>query len=382
MAIKSNKEKEKAFSLLKGIACLIVFTGHFYDCFYSYNLAERDFFQWISWGRADVVRIFTYGWYMDYIFCILSGYFSCLKQIGSFRELMFSIMKRYLRLMTFVLIGNLILGALYWGGVTPKDADAIALANEHMPYFRFTWSIFWGSFYFKTINGAMWIVRSLFIGNISIYVFCFLKNRYRRSRNLWSVLFIVGFIYVIYKGYSDVDQEMMAVTLMGVFLRYLITKGDRWLKKIDRAMWIVGSMIIYVSVCYDHTISALISRIIKISFDYRIILICSTLWSCLVFKYFINVGDHKNVIYRFLTENSVSIWVLHIPLIYTIGVRFYITYMEVIRCDIRFIATFLLTLFGLILTAPLYSHTIDRVCTAGIDKMMQMLYTISDRKLT
>jgi len=346
--------RNKQIALIKGIACMIVFGGHFWDCFYWYSDIDKSSSSIVREITEFPFYFFICGGFMVYIFCILSGYLLYHKEIEKISSLVIAIIKRYVRFLIPVLISNII---IFCGGVFkifPVEKAAVVLRNDHMPHFMPDLYMILKSLKLESSNGALWMISRLFIGNCILYVCSYLKkiikNKYIKT---------IGFLCIYISMSFDL---IILATLTGIILGILLDGvAMRISKKI--CLLVISGSIIWIGGANSYILKYLPAMV----GDFSAIVIAVVLCASLIYVLENREKILNNAIICFLGSNSFAIFVLHIPIIYSFSVKCWMSFEKILNYDERFILTFLLTVLACSGLACLYSKTIGKMSDSWIN---------------
>lgn len=360
--MRGNWQMEnKPIALIKGIACMIVFFGHFWDCFYWYCDLEKSRAGIVGAVTGIPFYFFICGGFMVWVFCILSGYFSYRKKIEKFSLLFRVILKRYIRFFIPVLISNIIimLGAIL--SIFPTEEAAIILNNSHMPQYVPELHMILKSIKLQSSNGALWMISRLFVGNCMIYICVYLrgviKNRYVR---------IIGFICLYIS--ASIDLVILS-TLTGVILGVILDKPVFTInKKICMAI-VIGS-IFWTGGVNSYILRHLPATVWKFQVR-QFPAIIVAVFLCVSVIYILENKDSilNNRIVRFLAKNSFAVFIVHIPVIYSFSLSCWIWMDSISRYEVRFLLTFIFTVVACLCLADFYSKTIGRISDRCVKKL-------------
>lgn len=326
---------------IRGLGCLMVFLTHFVFAFY-YGMYHYELSSCHLPGNLDIaigkspLNLFFNGNTAVRLFLVLSGYLLCRSFLvtGDRRRLAESAAKRYLRLMPAVLAVNL---AVYFcmklGFYQNSAAAALAGSEEWFAGFNSFSPSFWGMlkeslfgcflFGSNDYNGVLWTMQMLFLGAYMLYGLAILL-RGRRFR------------YVLYAAAAVL---LVKTDFLSIFLGYVLCDfmHTEWrIKKIlcgSLALnWIFLAAGLYF-MCYPSA-----------GFGYE-----GTLWGILPFV-FVNyyhilgvllfvfaVLNLKAVqrffsagIFQYLGRISYSLYLIHFPVIATVGSWFFLKFHRVL----------------------------------------------------
>ena len=237
MEIKNDRNY--AVDLLKLFLCFGVVLYHINYTFY-YGIDDKSVFvPGFAYLFGIPFRGLFNGTFNVYLFCVLSGYFASTKIIKSFKELIVVCLKRYYVFLVPTFFCNLICFVLYKNNLFyHKELSHLFnntwLLNNYPEGISFL-TIVKQSLYFGSIlNQPLWMLSSLFCGNILIYFSSYLKSKSKRI--IWNygilVLLLIG--YYLFKSVFCFQFIIISVTYAGFIIcelqGYLINVKPRLAK--------------------------------------------------------------------------------------------------------------------------------------------------------
>ena len=167
---------------VKLVACISVFSGHFYNTF-SRQCAVNTGFSWkLSYIMNNVLSLFFFGTFWVSVFCIISGFFAWKKKVKDLSSLIRAIVARYLRLVLPLLGINLFVLLISKTVGMHSQEFAQHYQNEWLtPFYtkELNLKIAVRSAFLMTneCNGPYWMLRSLFKGTCGIYVLDYVRDK-------------------------------------------------------------------------------------------------------------------------------------------------------------------------------------------------------------
>lgn len=236
----SNKalNRNYAVDLLKLFLCIGVLVSHVNYSFYGgvgdkSNLPESFIFL-----QKTVLKGMFNGTFNVYLFCIISGYFASQKSLKTFRDLLYTCIRRYFLFFIPIFIFNVFCFIVYRFNLFYHIQLSYILNNDWL-YNNYTKpltilgmikeSIVLGSAY----NQPLWMLPSLFLGNILNYFSSYLRNKIRFINIITFVLLVISTIFI-----KQVKMFRIIITLAtfsGDFINILTSILSRkyiWLKRI------------------------------------------------------------------------------------------------------------------------------------------------------
>lgn len=354
-------QKFVSLNILKGYACFIVFLAHFFDCFYWYSGLEcKESTIIVSKIGEFPFYFFICGGFMVNVFCVLSGFFATNKKISSIKELIVIIVKRYMRFFLPILISNIILFVISKLNMVPYEVLKNDLLSSSLDACRMdNYNFLYHSILLESQNGALWMIKPLFIGNVLIYIYQYMKDK---LNNKYIKLIV---FFLLYVG-CFLGNDIMWMTINGFIFKYVISLYKKENNFIDIVL--VVSTIAWVS-GLKIPILYRIPEILKWILNDKTL---SVFWAIVLCVAARSLKQTK--ISNYLAKNSFSIFVLHIPIIYTIGLISFHYCFEIFSYEVAFGLTLGISTIILIFIAKIYTLTIDKYCNKLIAKVWSKIY--------
>ena len=214
----------------KVFACLMVLIGHYYNAFYSFCNLIPDLSKYVVVFFERFPTPYLDGNFWVCVFCILSGYLSSSKKISSLKQLIKECIMRYLRFVLPLLFINVIiylinlifgfrsieLSSMYnnnWLGTFFTDITLSGAIKN---------SITLGS----KLNGPLWMIRPLFVGNIMILCVNYIKNKLNNHEIVRNILLLAILLGMFFVSLHYEILLYMFVTLLGMII-FNITKQSK-----------------------------------------------------------------------------------------------------------------------------------------------------------
>lgn len=208
----------------------MVLIGHFYDAFYGFDALSPDL-------NGITVSFFEYfpkpfldGKFWVCVFCVISGVLASRKVVCSYKELFKEIILRYLRFLIPLFAANSIVYLLHVTVGFYNHQIGELYANSWLSgcLFNITFkaviknSILFGA----ELISPLWMLRPLFIGNITILISNFITNKYLQ-RKQHKYLFPVA-ISILLFGLAFIRES--ALYLLTTFCGLILynTKKERY----------------------------------------------------------------------------------------------------------------------------------------------------------
>lgn len=196
MEFKKIKNRIVWIDTIKLIACLCVFWSHYVQAFWS--CCEAGIEQ-ISPLIQNILTLFggvLNGDFWVYLFCLISGYFVGKKRISSFKSLVSNFIVRYLRFaIPFLLSGILAWLLSITIGMHTQDSNSF-LGESWLQLFyteRITFldAIKCGLLFDKKCNASIWMMKELFISNLTIYGISYLISMANKKEIISKITFVI-----------------------------------------------------------------------------------------------------------------------------------------------------------------------------------------------
>lgn len=314
---------------LKGIGAGIVYLCHFVFAFYygMYSLEAADFH---LPGNAEFLigssplNILFSGNFAVRLFLVMSGYVLCL---GYFRSrdkkrLLKSASKRYFRLLPPILVSNVLICLLMYGGLfrnvqVSELTGSLWLAgfNRTEPnLLRAVWEAVFGCFFTgaNQYNGVLWTIRYLFLGALLVYGCAWLFGEKK-----WR-----------YAVYLPLAAALLMTDYAGVFLGFVlcdfVQTQDKLMERLKEQKWLLWLAFIaglYLSsypsggIYLEHTMYGLLGvprvvlfHLVGALFMVGSVILLEPLQKFFALPLFVKLG-----------KISYSMYLVHFPIIATFG---------------------------------------------------------------
>ncbi len=214
------KEMNKRYGFLDGmrtIVCLFVFLGHFFVDF-----CITDIFPMQSPVYRAGILLF-YGCYTVPLFCAISGFLAVQKEIGRGWDLTLASLNRFLRFelpLLFLMAAILFLnkkGLFAYGDLLAERLSNKQLAGNYTFESHYTWlfrKAFWD---LSVYDNPLWMIGSLFFGNLFLYAFKYVQFLCHRYLQGWKsrAIQLASMASLFFFARSDIPQ--LAVLLGGCY---------------------------------------------------------------------------------------------------------------------------------------------------------------------
>ncbi len=213
-------------TILKGFACLTVFTTHWLGSFGSFGSGRFD---WLM--QQGPLMIITRGSYVVPVFLMLTGLLVCQKVMdGRFHSWSEEIVKRYLRLVIPVAATSVLALLMFRAGLFYNRQAASLMGNEWLAMYYGDlpgWRFLPGKALFGTVilgddtyYGPFWMLNYTFLGSIFVLVFASaLKEMRGNGRIAAFAVLAVLFVFI--------DTHYFSLYL-GCLLAVFFRKIDAW----------------------------------------------------------------------------------------------------------------------------------------------------------
>ena len=279
---------------------------------------------------------------------------------------------RYLDFFTLCLICNCVILLLEKIGLFRYN-DSLSAVLEREPYMTSYESVSFGqaiamAVQLESYNGALWMIRLLFIGNLIVYALSFWDSYFKKySSNCLSCLFVVCLRGFLLKWSSPI----IYVTVIGGHVR-MMNKEKRfydYLRNNCRKGFKIALLLLLM----------LLSKV-AVEWAHRYVaemVICSLL--CFVF---LAVIEGKEVGFlSFLGRCSIALFSTHMPIIYSIGSMAYIGLYSMGIKD-RFVSRiiiYVLNVLFIIVFAEIHDVIVETPRREILRKIRKYLFYLSEK---
>lgn len=351
IAIEFERERIYWIDYIKIIACLMVLVGHFWDTFYRFCLNSPNL-------SPISINIFTYfpkpfldGNFWVCVFCILSGYLTAKKKILSFKQLIKEFFMRYVRFFIPLLLANIFVYLIFiLVGYSNLEFSHI-YGNDWLATFYKSFSIpmliknslFLGS----QLNGPLWMIRPLFIGNLLIMVFNYITNKLNLKKEKHLVVIAIILVILLFLSSQFTNTLYILVTFIGSLVVFLSNN----IKRKYGILFLIVSIIIISALCYIPSISTVLS-IGKVSLS-----------NMLLSFFFIIALFLCNDLYKLkeskLKLSNMSFWIylIHWPIICSLSC---LMVLKITNYTIGFWLTFFVTVILVVILSFILSRIVDK----------------------
>lgn len=342
-----------SMSLLKGIGAIIVCSSHALDLF-----VWRNFNKPIMWEEYLTKPVIWYllwsGGLQVSIFCLISGFFAWNKEVADIKTLIISLIKRYTNFVTMIFCSDLIMYILKVLNIMPLEDGGRHLANSEMPYMHqvYFFDMMINSFKLKnSINGALWMIKPLFLGNCLIYILKYLK------RHLGNYVY---FLYIVMLFSALFVDNVVFVTISGVMLYEMMLHLPE--VKIDRSRRIVLVIWIIAMMYLAQNPLGLGGKV----YNMYILGVCVVI--CIVVFYAIHDVEMPSSIVKYLKNESIAIYCIHISVIYSLGLYTYIA-LDGGLCgeNMLIMSAYIVSMISTLVLACVYHNTVEKIRMGSVD---------------
>lgn len=366
-------EKIKYLDSIRGIACLVVVISHLTLIFYtqlhafSYdpNIPQSDIFEFIY---NSPFTFFYSGSSAVYCFFVLSGFVlarSMLRKGGGLKILISNIVKRYPRLAIPATISCIIAFICYSFPVdkTGIAASATNLGKIDLNIFEAIKSGAITAFIdgISIYNWSLWTMKIELIGSIFVYLYCFFYTKTEKMNSLFALMFIL-FLFSFYEIYNNTKNLGYISFFIGCFIYIYNIKIN---KNIAIFTFILGLYLSGIHIYSDSYAFIYKNNLIygvnkgniynMFNFAGGSLIVFSIISGGL----FIKALSNKYLIK--LGELSFSIYLLHLPMIYLVGIGTFSTLNNSLGFWYGSLLSSLLVILVTILLSIVYSKYVDNL---------------------
>ena len=202
---------------MRSVVCLFVFFGH-----YFVNFCIEDIFPMGSPAYRICLLVF-YGCYTVPLFCAISGFLAVQKELEKGWHLVLAVLNRFLRfeLPLLAVIATVMLlnrrGLFSYGDLLAQQLEGKQLAGNYSFESHYTWLFrkpFWS---LHVYDNPLWMIGSLFAGNIALYCFSYVRALCRRYLKGGFCAVVQAAFMMILFFLARHDIPMLAVLLGGCY---------------------------------------------------------------------------------------------------------------------------------------------------------------------
>lgn len=358
---------------LRGIACLAVVFSHLLGIFYPqlHNFAKSNLpqFQFAELIHNSPFTFFFSGTGAVFVFFVLSGYvltLSSLRAKDKTKKLKESLIKRYPRLAIPVIFSCLLMYvSLHIDVDVSRTSEWFQTLKITPVFFNALYEGAIGSFIFGSAkyNPVLWTMQIELLGSLVIYFACFFQNKkiikhiflffcIAASAKISALAFlgIISFILGHFLYLSKVKlSESVSILLLftGLYLCGAHNTSE--------------SYALFTKFLGSHTYNVL-------NFAGGFLIVFATLSSSVIDRFL----DKKPLVH--LGKLSFSIYLIHIPIIYLIGIP---VFNFALDSNISFVLSSLLSicvvLFSTIIFSEVYSRIFDDASIKISNKLSKLL---------
>ena len=335
-----------SMSIIKGLGAITVCSSHILDCFVWGNGNKPII--WESLFSKPILWYFLWsGGFQVSMFCLISGFFAWKKEIANVKDLVIAIIKRYLNFVTLIFASDFIMYLLKLFNLMPLEQGGIVLANTNMPYTHQVTIIgmMFSSLKLDTsINGALWMIKYLFIGNCVIYVLKYLKNYIKK----WILILCVVTLIIALFANSCVFATICGIILLEILIKLPESKNE------IRNKLLYGTLLIVLAYLSQNPFG-----LMDKSHDIYVCVICVVICVCVVYI----IKGLKNItwICKYLKNESIAVYCVHIPVIYSVGLFSYIFLGQYLsNINLITLLVYGVSMLLVMVVAYLYQYLFDR----------------------
>lgn len=360
-----NHERLEWLDGLKGIACLLIFTHHFCLAFYPAihygNGAISNLFGIDTYLSDSPLSVLLNGNFLVAIFCIISGVVISIQVIGMMDKTKISevIVKRYFRLMIPLLpIGILVYFMLRFGFFSNFDASSYTNSPWMVQYYNnklgfietlkliFIDTWFYGS---DTLSNAFWMLSQLFYGTFLSIILSMISWKF--NKHTWIIYVMIAVCFVA-------NQTLSLAFILGTLLAWLYkNKFMIFNKYLGFILLIVGVFLGgYPSGVIPNNVYSFLNGGTHVT--WHILGAFLTIYGLCSSKLLQKVLSMR--IFKNLGSISYSIYLIHIPLLFSISTSIFISIINQVGYFYSTLISFVLSSVILILISYFYNKYIEK----------------------
>lgn len=363
---------------LKGIACILIFVHHFLLLFYPavyFGDSVPSHLNGVDTALAQSpFAALINGNFLVMIFCCVSGVVISLRvmQIKEMSKLSDIVAKRYLRLLLPIIpVAILVFALLRLNAFTNGRAAEVTGSewanwyyNEPMTVVEFLQSVLSRTLLYgdNRISNAFWMLTKLFTGTFLSVLLSVISWKYRKRA--WI---IYVFVCVIFFNYSDFHFAFC----LGTLLAWLHLNAQRGFRLIPGIAAIVIGLLLgsYPSGVQPNNFYKALDAIHYEDWHaLGAVFTVYGIWSCGGLRKLLSLG-----VFRFLGKISYSVYILHIPLEFTLCSSFFLWTRDAIGYNWSVLLTFVISLTVLIGLSFVYNKFVERGCSFLQGKLFAFL---------
>ncbi len=354
--------KVKSVEGIRGIACFMVVLSHLSLTFFPYLHAFT--------GEAGVDNPIQ-GWIYNspfgfiysgtsavYIFFVLSGYiltYVALK--GDVHKIIVMSVKRYPRLMIPAVVSCIFAYILFHFSVE-KSILTKWISNYGSFDYSFINAIYSGiieSFLRgkSQYNPVLWTMKIELVGSFIVFIMCFLRHKYSTIRIDLSIIMVIFFLTAFKILSASLGMGLTAFTVGYLF--YLYGKNTNFL--ISISLFVFG---LYLAGSHNGSLSysALVSVLGQKTYS------LGNFLSGIIIVYSVIFNSHLNTFFSkklfvFMGKVSFSVYLIHLPIISTLGVVFFNLFYEYFSYENSAILASIFTIFSIYVISIFYYRYVD-----------------------
>lgn len=363
-----NPPKLQYFEGIRGIAALIVVFDHL-DFVFSLNLDSKIFeiifkitnFKLLAESLQSVFSFFLNGNLAVYIFFFMSGYVISIKLFKNESKsyLISATFKRYFRLMPPIL-GSVLLGFVLMKFdliYSIELAKSLGTENALGYFYNFQPSFLsalksgiWNVLFTKSLggyNGPLWTMRPEFYGSLSCFLLFLLFNKFKFRHSIYCLIILLSFF---------INTPWLTTFILG-FIICDLSHSSEILKKttLNIKNRLTKLPLTTISLCVLWIILTELTGFNSFQYSNAItstLLVCVIMYSSKLQKLF----ELKPILW--LGKTSFSIYLLHWPILCSLGSYIYITSGLPRNINVMFSSS--ISILSILIIAVIYSKVIDQ----------------------
>lgn len=228
-----KSERINWLDVVKFIACLGVMSSHFLYTFLTGSIYGKMAASSMVQTLVSLFSVPLNGNFWVFVFCILSGFLLRRKKINGAYELLKNIFIRYLRFAKPFAVTAVVIFLLdiSFGFVTQEMS--VVLENKWLQEF-YTHDISLYDYicfvlaFDSGINGPVWMIKALFLGNCLVYVLNYLWGRFNALRSISDIWYTIFILLVSSLGiYLSFSFDAMAIYVIACLMGAVCPLGPK-----------------------------------------------------------------------------------------------------------------------------------------------------------
>jgi len=368
------REKDSKLNIIKGVATFSVCSGHILDRLVYYRIDYQQEFVNVLYKNVPISWLFlTAGGIGVIFFCLLSGMFCCKKNIDSLKGFFIKAFHRYIDFFLLLLICNLIMWLCSQLGLFNNHGNWL-LSHTHKELYP-DLHILKGiemALRIESWNGAMWMIKYLLFGNIIVYLYSYLKSI---IHDKW-IQFLVYIIMLIGAWFI---APLTYVTVAGVMFRHFFLWGIKVFNDINNCSerYIYRFIILITMVGFLNILTIGIqSPVFGIPY-YVFTMPFAFIMIMVEYEILTLLGSKTENLLNRISNYQMSMFCVHIPIIYTFGGLIYgLTAHSFEKEIIHIVFVYIFIIVVVVIISYFYERFIEQARKKIVKMLFSKVYNI------